>query len=394
MKRSDCSPRLVKILHIIIGLDAGGAEHVLRRLIESHRGSLEFQHSVVSLTDLGEVGSALIDQGIDVQVMGMRRITNVPSILLKLTKLIRQRKPDLVQTWMYHADAIGGLAARAAGNKNVIWGIRGADMIKGTAYSTHIIRRICALLSRVVPVIIVCAAEASRATHAAIGYEQSKMVVIPNGFELPNTGALAEQRRTFRAEHGWSDEEFVVGCVGRFNYYKDHANFVKAGSLLAKRYPYVRFLMVGKGLDFGNVELRNLIAITGFPDRFTLLGFRDDVLNCLSALDVFCLSSRSEGFPNVLGEAMSAGIPCVATDVGDVRALLSHAGIVVPKENASDLCAGLAQVIELPRTVRTAMGQRGRDRIIAEFSAGKARERFEAIYMSLAERAIARPTLT
>jgi len=382
----------VKILHVIIGLNAGGAEHVLRRLIESHHGSLEFQHSVVSLTDLGELGSVLIAQGIEVQVMGMRRITNVPSITLKLTKLIRQRKPDLVQTWMYHADAIGGVAARAAGNRKVIWGIRGTDMIKGTAYSTYVIRRICALLSRVVPAIIVCVAEASRAAHVAIGYERSKMVVIPNGFELPDAGALEEQRRAFRAEHGWSEDEFVVGCVGRFNYYKDHANFVEAGGLLAKRYPSARFLMVGKGLDFSNAELRNLIERTGSPDKFTLLGYRDDVLNCLTGLDAFCLSSRSEGFPNVLGEAMSVGVPCVATDVGDVRTLLSHTGIVVPKENASALCAGLVHVLELPRTARIALGQSGRDRIIAEFSAGKARERFETIYMSLAECAIARPT--
>jgi glycosyltransferase involved in cell wall biosynthesis len=384
----------VKILHVIVGLDAGGAEHVLRRLIESHRGSLEFQHSVVSLTDLGEFGSELIAGGIDVQVMGMRGMTSVPWIMFKLTKLIRQRQPDLVQTWMYHADLMGGVAARAAGNRKVIWGIRSADMIKGTAYSTRVIRRICAPLSRVVPAIIVCAAEASRITHAAIGYERSKMILIPNGFELPDTSALAQQRRAFRAEHGWSDDEFVVGCVGRFNYYKDHANFVKAAGLLAKRYPTARFLMIGKGLDLNNAELRNLIASTGVPDKFTLLGFRDDVLNCLTALDVFCLSSRSEGFPNVLGEAMSIGIPCVATDVGDVRTLLSDTGIIVAKENASALCAGFAQLIELPRTMRDAMGQRGRDRIIAEFSAAKARERFEGIYMSLVWSAIARPTPT
>lgn len=384
----------MKILHVIIGLNAGGAEHVLRRLIESHRGSLEFQHSVVSLTDLGELGSALIAEGIDVQVMGMRGMTSVPSIMLKLTKLIRQRQPDLVQTWMYHADIIGGVAARAAGNRKVIWGIRSADMIKGTAYSTRVIRRICALLSDVVPAVIVCAAEASRTTHAAIGYEQSKMIVIPNGFELPDISALAEQRRAFRAERGWSDDEFVVGCVGRFNHYKDHANFVRAGGMLAKRYPSARFLMVGKGLDSSNAELRNLIASTGFPDRFTLLGFRDDVLSCLTALDAFCLSSRSEGFPNVLGEAMSLGISCVATDVGDVRTLLSHTGIVVPKEDAPALCAGLVQIFELPRTARSAMGQRGRDRIIAEFSARKATQRFEAIYMSLAKCAIAKTSLT
>jgi glycosyltransferase involved in cell wall biosynthesis len=217
-----------------------------------------------------------------------------------------------------------------------------------------------------VPAAIICAAEASRITQAAIGYDQS--------------------------EHGWSDDEFVVGCVGRFNYYKDHANFVNAAGLLAKQNPSARFLMVGKGIDFNNTELRDLIVETGFPDKFKLLGFRDDVLNCLNALDVFCLSSRSEGFPNVVGEAMSIGIQCVATDVGDVRTLLSQSGIVVPKENPSALCAGLSQIFELPRSVREAMGQRGRNRIIAEFSTAKVRERFDAIYMSLI--GYARPTRT
>ena len=240
---------------------------MLCRLIESHRGSLEFRHDVVSLTDLGELGSALIAGGINVQAMKMRGMTSLPSIMFKLTKLIRHVQPDLVQTWMYHADVIGGVAARAAGNRKVIWGIRSADMIKGTAYSTHIIRRVCALLSRMVPAIIVCAAEASRISHAAIGYEQSKMVVIPNGFELPDTGALEKQRHAFRTECRWSDDEFVVGSVGRFNYYKDHANFVRAAGLFVKQYPSARFLMVGKGLDSAMpncaILLREQAPLTG-----------------------------------------------------------------------------------------------------------------------------------
>ena len=373
----------MKILHVIVGLGAGGAEHMLRRLIESHRGKPEFCHSVVSLTDSGELGRTLIAQGIDVQAMGMRNMASVPSVMLELTRLIRQRQPDLIQTWMYHADLIGGVAARMAGNRNVIWGIRSADMIKGTAYSTYLIRRICALLSRAVPATIVCAAEASRATHGAIGYDRSKMIVIPNGFETPKEDGLAERRRAFRVQHGWSDHEFVVGCVGRFNYYKDHANFVRAAGLFAKGNPAARFLMIGKEVDSNNVELSGLIESTGFANKFTLLGFRKDVMDCLNALDAFCLSSRSEGFPNVLGEAMSIGIPCVATDVGDVRALLSNTGIIVPKENPTALCAGLNQIFAWPRSLREAMGRRGRDRIIAEFSTAKAREKFEAIYSSL-----------
>jgi glycosyltransferase involved in cell wall biosynthesis len=378
----------VKILHVIIGLGAGGAEQMMRRLIESHRGSSEFHHCVVSLTTPGVLGAALGAAGVDVQALGMRGILSGLITMLRLTRLIRRIQPDVVQTWMYHADLIGGLAARAAGNRHIIWGIRSTDILKGTSYTTFVVRRICAPLSRLIPAVIVCAAEASRISHAAIGYDESKMVVIANGFELPEPPRNLEHRSAFRAGQGWCDEEIVVGCIGRFNSYKDHANFVRAAGLLAKRYTSVRFLMIGKGIDLENEKLRELIASTGFADKFKLLGFRQDVWNCLNAMDVFCLSSRSEGFPNVVGEAMSVGLPCVATDVGDIRTLLSDTGVIVPKEDASALCEGLAQIVKMPRALREAMGQRGRNRVIEEFSMARATDRYQAIYRSLSERVI------
>jgi glycosyltransferase involved in cell wall biosynthesis len=256
-------------------------------------------------------------------------------------------------------------------------------MMEGTAYSTFLIRRVCALLSSILPTVIVCAAQASRSSHAIIGYDQTKMAVVANGFDVSDSQQTSADRRSFRAKFGWSDADVVVGCVGRFNFYKDHANFVAAAGLLAPRFPSVRFLMVGKGLDTKNQELGHLIAATGYPDRFKLLGFRDDVPRCLGAMDVFCLSSRSEGFPNVVGEAMSVGTPCVATDVGDARILLSDTGIIVAKEDSKALCEGIAKIIEMPRKLRVALGQRGRDRVIREFSMSRARDEFEAIYRSL-----------
>lgn len=379
--------QFVRILHVIIGLGAGGAEHMLRRLIESHRGT-EFRHRVISLTDAGELGDSLRSNGVDVQCLGMRSLLNAPITVVRLAKLIRSETPDIVQTWMYHADLLGGLAARLVGNTHVIWGIRNTDMLKGTAYGTFAIRRICALLSRFVPARIVCAAEASRRSHAAIGYDESKMVVIANGFDVVTLAQIAADRSLIRTSCGWTDDEVVVGCVGRFNFYKDHPNFAAAAGLLARRFSSVRFVMVGKGLDAENKELSEVIAATGFASRFQLMGFRKDVSKWLSSMDVFCLSSRSEGFPNVVGEAMSIGIPCVATDVGDVRALLSDTGIVVPKENAQALYEGLTQVVAMPHPQRAAMGERGRVRVIEKFSMSRAAEKFEAIYRSVAAHAL------
>jgi glycosyltransferase involved in cell wall biosynthesis len=375
--------RQVKILHIIIGLGAGGAENMLRRLLESYRGDSEFQHAVVSLTDAGDLGEALVASGTEVHLMGMRGFLNAPTTAIRLARLIRRMEPDIVQTWMYHADLIGGLAARAAGKRRLIWGIRGTDTSKGTAQHTYILRRFCALLSSYIPAVIVCAAEAARNSHAAIGYDRSKMIVVPNGFESITHLTKAESRSTFRARFGWSDEIIVLGWVGRYNFDKDLENFIEAAGLLAKAFESTRFLLIGKEVDEANDKVRSLIAATGFPERFTLLGFRSDVPDCLDAMDVFCLSSRSEGFPNVVGEAMSIGTPCVATDVGDARALLADTGVIVPKENAFALYEGMVKIVEMPGDARKAMGRRAQERVTSEFSMPRVRERFKAIYRAL-----------
>jgi glycosyltransferase involved in cell wall biosynthesis len=373
----------LRILHVIGGLGGGGAERMLKRLIESHAEDPRFRHSVVSLTSKGDIGDALRAGGVEVRTLEMRSPRDTPTALWKLRGLIRMHGADIVQTWMYHADLLGGLAARLAGYPRVIWGIRGTDVMRGTARSTVPVRWACALLSHWVPRVIVCAAEASRRAHEAMGYDRRRMVVIPNGFDMESLRASAAQRQELRAASGWFEGEVVIGCVGRFNPYKDHRNFVRAAGLLAERFANARFLMVGRGLEPGNTELAGWIAATGHADRFVLLGERSDVAGCLSAMDVFCLSSRSEGFPNVVGEAMAAGLPCTVTNVGDAALLVGETGIVVPKEDSVALAEGLARLVGTAAEERRRLGLRARERVNTEFSMARARERFEAIYLSL-----------
>jgi glycosyltransferase involved in cell wall biosynthesis len=141
--------------------------------------------------------------------------------------------------------------------------------------------------------------------------------------------------------------------------------------------------MVGRELDASNGQLQNWINETGHPNRFVLLGERSDVPACLAAMDIFCLSSRTEGFPNVVGEAMAMGLPCVVTDVGDAAMLVADTGVVVPKENSTALAAGLSQLLAMSSVERGQLGQRAKERIHREFSMDKARERFESLYVQL-----------
>ena len=366
-----------RVLHVITGLVVGGAEMALYRLILQSRGS-GYDHTVIALTPEGGMRERFIESGIRLIVLDVRR--SPLKGFLQLYRLMGEMRPDIVQTWLYHADLFGGLAARMAGIRNVIWGIRTTDVNVGCARPTAVVRRACAAISRWVPRTIVCVAEAARRAHALIGYDSTRMVVVANGFDLSRFSATPEQRRT---QCGIAREDLVIGTVGRFNADKDHANFVRAAGLIAKRYERVRFLMVGTKLDQDNQELMQWISDTGCPERFVLLGERADVPACLAAMDIFCLPSRTEAFPNALGEAMAMGLPCVATDVGDVAAVMADAGILVPKMDSSALAEGMAQLLVLDAGWREWLGRRAKARIHEKFSMECTRSSFENIYANL-----------
>ncbi len=368
----------VKIIHIIVGLNVGGAEMMLKRLIESEPASIP-ETIVVSLTSLGVIGESLRARGVCVHTLGMSSALDFPITLWRLIRLIRQYRPAIVQTWMYHADLFGGLAARMAGIRHVIWGIRTTD-IRACSKATAIVRWTCAKLSSWMPQVIVCAAEASRQSHIAAGYDMKKMIVVPNGYDFFLLSVSDDERYALREQCGISQNEVVVGSLGRFHADKDQENFVRAAGLLTAQFPQLRFLMVGRGLDSFNAQLVDWIEKSGFKDRFVLLGERKDVPQCLAAMDIFCLHSRTEGFPNVLAEAMAMGLPCITTDVGDAAMLLADTGVVVPKENSTALAQGVKRLLALDQDARHVLGMRAKARVEAEFSMARVRERFEEIY--------------
>ncbi|MEM8511297.1 glycosyltransferase involved in cell wall biosynthesis [Massilia sp. MP_M2] len=365
------------VLHVITGLAVGGAEMALYRLILAFRDS-QYRHTVIVLSPGGGMYSRFVASGITLIVLDVRRAPI--SDLVRLVRLMRAARPDIVQTWLYHADFLGGLAARLAGNRNVIWGIRTTDVDGGCARSTALVRHLCASLSRWVPHTIVCVAEAARRSHSLLGYDAGRMVVVGNGFDLAAFTPGPDGRAALRAHCGFAADDIVLGTLGRFNLDKDYANFVKAAGQLASRYPRLRFLMIGKNLDAANAELMRWIDATGYTGRFVLLGERADVAICLSAIDIFCLSSRTEAFPNVVGEAMAMGLPCVATDVGDVAVLMANTGVLVPRADSNALAQGVAGLMALDARHRRQMGQQARARIGARFTMACVREHFERIY--------------
>lgn len=331
------------VLHVITDLDDGGAEAVLYRLC-SH-GTTD-RHHVVSLMDAGKYGPLLEARGIPVTCLDMPRGRLTLSGLWRLWRLIRQLRPDAMQSWMYHADLVGGVIARLAGRRNICWGIHNAALIPGKSTGNTIrVAKVCARLSRLVPRHIVCCAEKSRTVHSALGYDAARMRVVPNGYDLslfqPDRMAGAELRRRL----GFASDALLIGVVARFDPMKDHDNLLKALSLLKARGVVPACLLVGAGMVADNAELAARIARLGLADQVRLLGRRSDIPAVMNALDLHVMSSLSEAFPNVVAEAMACGTPCISTDVGDAALIVGSTGWIVPPSDPEALAAAIEALL-------------------------------------------------
>jgi glycosyltransferase involved in cell wall biosynthesis len=371
------------VLHLITGLQSGGAEGQLKQLVlnsDKHR----FTHIVISIQKDGEIGRELEAAGIRVYSLGVKGGIPSPLALVRLIRLMRGFDPDILHCWLYHGCLLGAVIARLAGVRNVIWGLRSANSgFRGYSLQTKMVVQLCARFSSR-PSLIVFNSEAGRAMHTAWGYKTSNMRVIPNGIDPSHFYPDNRARKAVRDELGLHDDAIMVGLFARYSPMKDHATFVRAAGLVHTLYPNVRFVLAGKDIGRDNRQLWGLIREYDLEDVTCLLGQRRDMARLTAALDIACLSSRSESFANVIMEAMACSVPCVVTNVGDLASIVGNTGRVVPPSDPSALATAMMAVIAMPPEVRAALGQQGRKRVLEQFTPEKAVRAYENLYTQAA----------
>jgi glycosyltransferase involved in cell wall biosynthesis len=362
----------MKILHIITGLDRGGAEAVLFRLVTAAPANTE--HTVVSLTEEGVYGPLLIKHGVTVHSLNLPRGRLKLGGLLQLWRLIKTIKPDAIQTWMYHADLVGGVMGRLAGVPAIYWSIHNSTLNRETSsWHTRFTARVCAWVSGWLPANITCCSERAAQVHEALGYRQGKIAVIPYGYDLTQFAPLPEARERLRREWGVPSEMPLLGMAARWDAQKDHANLFSALALLTKTGKDFRCVLAGSGMERTNPELVQLISRAGLEDRVLLLGPRSDVPEVMNALDLHVLSSSyGEAFPNVVAEAMACGTPCAVTDVGDSAMMVDSTGWVAPPRDAAALAERIEEALDMIQTpLREALSQACRQRIMERYGLEK-----------------------
>lgn len=372
----------LKIIYIITELSTGGAETMLYNLL-SKTNKLKFKPIVVSLMDRGTFSDRFEALGISVYTINMKQGIPTLRAIWQLIRLIRRLQPDIIQGWMYHGNLAAQFASIFYASKiPILWSIHHSiHSIKSEKILTQTIIKLGSSISRF-PNKIAFVSQKSKSQHQALGYDRNKLCVIPNGFDTDLFQPSRAAKLSVREELNLPPNSFLIGLIAAYRPMKDHPNFLQAAALL-KDFPHVHFVLAGTNVDNNNQVLHQLIQDLGITNQVHLLGERRDIHKITAGLDIVSLSSAyGEAFPLVLGEAMSCGVPCVVTDIGDSAWIVGDTGRVVPPQNAKALADAWKELITLGIEKREALGLSARARIIESFSLESVVAKYESLYDS------------
>lgn len=359
----------MKVLHVITALNVGGAETMLAKLLECDGGAANgIAHEVLSLMRPGSMAARIERTGTPLGTLDMIRAVPLPSHMARLRRAVRASRPDIVMGWMYHGQlAATAAAAMAPAHPPVIWNVRHSlDTIRQEKRATRLILRLGALLSRA-PRAIIYNSKASARHYRAIGFSDARAIVIPNGFDCDLFRPDPEARERLRRMFGIDRRAMIVGMIARAHPMKDPATLVEAVHRARQAGADIHLLIAGTGMDAPPPPLAEALAMLP-SDRLTLLGHRTDMAALLPGLDVLALPSAwGEGFPNIVGEAMASGVPCVATDVGDSGWIIGDTGFTVPPRDPGAMAQALLSLARMGADARASLGAAARARIEKHF---------------------------
>ncbi len=374
---------MIRILHLVTSFGRGGAELNLQRLACNMESS-RFSNTVVSMRRNCDpkMVDRLNDAGVGFECLEMPAGVPDPAGFVRLLKIVKDVRPQVLQTWMYHADFLGLLVGKIARVPVIIWNVR-STLLKNRGFGKLVFRALVPL-SRI-PNAVIANSQAGVRVHSDMGYKPRKWVWIPNSLDATVFRPDPQAGELLRKELHLAPDTLLIGLLARFDPMKDHANFIRASKKIACANPRVRFVMAGQGVDPANDYLTSLLHSTGVQHSFHLLGLRDDVGRVTAALDIACSASAyGEGTSNAITEAMACGVPCVVTDVGDSAFLVGDTGKVVPSGDPAAFADACRKLVTLAPEKRRELGMRARRRVERHFSTNSIVARYQELYEGFA----------
>ncbi len=365
--------KIPTVTHIITGLGRGGAERFLYNLLSSNLQG-HFKNNVISLMSEGYYGPLLKGKNINLDCLNMGRGQINLSSVKNLYKILQIQKPDIIQGWMYHGNLAALLGAFMIKKKTKLaWNIRlSLEIFSQMKFKTRLTIKLGALFSKKSDAIIYNSRR-SLLQHRKIGFSKKNDYFIPNGFDTEKWKPNKITRQKVRNSLKISDKIKVIGYVGRGEEQKDLPNLFQAFDIVKKKHPNIILVAVGKNLKKYALDL----------ERIIFLGEQSNVNEIMTSFDMLCLSSKAEGFPNVIGEAMSSGLPCITTDAGDSKEIVGETGWVVPINNPLLFANCLDNVLKIPLVEFQKYGKSAREKIVKNFDINFIKNEYISLYHSI-----------
>jgi len=327
----------LKILYIINSLELGGAEQIFFNILKNKKNIL-----IITLISEGYFGNKLKKKGFKLINLNMKKNIFIIFKMFKLIQIIKRYNPEIVHTWLYHSNLIGGIASKLSGVKQIFWSIH--HEFEYSNIFMFIEMKILALLSYLIPNKIVYCTYSSKRSHIQNGYKQNLSYIVENGISLEKFKPKKELRINIRKKLKIKKNCFLIGNISRFHPIKDHETLLKSLIIFKKSKISFKCILIGNGLSKCNVNLFNKIKNYNLENNVILYGKSFKVHELLNAFDLNILSSKSECSPVTLLEAMASGVPSLSTNVGNAKNLIGNSGWIVETENPEALASCISYI--------------------------------------------------
>lgn len=372
---------MIKVAHISTGLETGGAEVQLLRLLSSFDKN-KFEMIVIGLDRDTYLGDRMRELGIPVHALNVKRS---PLAIFKGYKLLKEFKPDVIHGTMYEGGVVGSVFRNfLPGKPRVIWtSHEPLEHYDKEPLRKRLQLRLWGLMSKM-PECMMYVSNLNMKQHLDWGFNNDKAMVIPNGVDTTRFSPDKAKGQIIRESLGIPKDAFVIGKIARFHQQKNHIGFLKSAALLSKQHEHIHYVLVGTNVDDSNEELTQLINELGLKDKVHMLGNREDIPDVVNAFDLATLTSHGEAFPLTLGEAMVSEVPCVATDVGDNGYIIDNTGLVVPARDEQAMANAWQTMVEMEPSEFRALGQAARQRCLNNFTLEQQVRQHDVLYTKLA----------
>ena len=342
----------MKIVHIINSLKKGGAEGNLYRLCKFHKKKYKDKVKIIIITLInnGFYESELKKIGISIYSLNFNennKSLDIIKKILKFRKLIKNQSPDIIQSWMYHANFLTLFIQKKFYDK-LFWNIRHSELnFKISKKLTIFLSIICGIFSKLIPKKIIYCSERSINFHENEHfYDKNKSILIYNGCNEKNYYPSKYLRSSFKKKNKIKKTDIILGYAGRYAKQKNIPSLLYAFSKIKKNYDNIYLYMVGKNINFKNKELVKHIKNLKIKNRLFLLNEQKSLLKFYNGIDLLILPSLSESFPNVIPESMLCSTPVLSTNAGCSKTIIGKYGFIIAKNSKQTISSKLDKVIK------------------------------------------------